>query len=206
MRDYPKLIEDTEFLLKDKGKQLATAQHNHKKLQESQSRLVELIKQLQADLDEKENLRLENVNSINAAKAAIRLCEDERKSLEQDLADLQREQKISELQSKQKDFWEALESRLAFQIKNLDDGLEGISQPQDPSAICKQMKALADGMNFNVQANAIRNVRGVYSQTLLKLCEMSVDGKQILPEHKQERLNVLDRFLMNKTIAPMWNA
>ena len=151
-------------------------------------------------------MRRRNVDSINAAKASIRLCEEERKSLETDVADLKREQKISELQAKQKSFWDALETRLAFQINNLDDGLEGINPSRLIKGSLPKMKALADGMNFSVEANAIRNIQSVYSLTLLKLCEMSVDGKQILPEHKQERLNVLDRFLMLKQIAPMWSA
>jgi hypothetical protein len=66
-------------------------------------------------------------------------------------------------------------------------------------------RRLADGMNFSIEANATRNVQSVYQQTILKLCEMKVDGKPILPEHKQERLRLSDRFLLQQKIVPMWS-
>ena len=205
MKDYPKLIEDTEFLLGDKTKEREASSKKLTNLNAKNKKLNEQLLAIREQEEAKTNEIRANQDQINRTKAAIRLSEDERKSLESDLVALKGESQISELQSKQKPFWDALESRMIHQIETLDDGLEGITTPKDASEVCKKMRSLADGMNFSQEANAIRNIQSVYAQTILTLCEMSVDGKQILPEHKQERLNVLDRFLMTKQIAPMWS-
>ena len=206
MKDYKTLIEDTEFLLKKKKEELVAAQKNHQAIRQAQDEMKSLVETLRQDLEQKESEFRSGIDSANNAKAAIRLAEEERRSLESDLQALEREAKISELQAKQKPFWRALEDRMAHQIEILDDGLEGMTVKQDAAEVCVKMKRLADGMNFSVEATAIRNIQSVYQQTILKLCEMSVDGKQLLPEHKQERLNVLDRFLMSQKIAPLWSA
>lgn len=205
MKDYDKLIEDTKYLLTTKGKELESAQKRHDQLSSSQKKRHEVLEALRDELDQKDEEFRRGINQVNNAKASIRLAMEEQKALEADLAALKREAKITELQQKQRSFWDALKDRLAYQIDSLDDGLEGISNSKDPGEVCEAMRKIADGMNFSIEANAIRNVQSVYQQTILKLCEMKVDGKQILPEHKQERLRLLDRFLLQQKIAPMWS-
>ena len=113
MKDYDKLIEDTEYLLTTKAKELESAQKRHDQLSSSQKKRHEVLEALRDELDQKDEEFRRGINQVNNAKASIRLAIEEQKALEADLAALKREAKITELQQKQRSFWDALKDRLA---------------------------------------------------------------------------------------------
>ena len=116
-----------------------------------------------------------------------------------------RESAIAELEAKQKDFWTVLEERLAYQMEQLAEGLEGFEEEsKDPAEVIKLWKAQDEGRNFNQVTSALREGQTRYKTAIRDLCERHIDGGKILPSMKQARLDIFDRLLMSQAVLPYW--
>ena len=185
-----------------------------KHLEESRASLGSLNKELR-EL-RKERMEAENVVALcdnklnskqqekNATEREIVNSERVLGELNSELRDAQRDAAIAELFEKQQPFWDALLKRIEFQISELDSGFEGIDEPKDPAKIVAWMKSCVDSRDFSSVANEIRGAKNHYETAVKFVCGMAVDGRRATPEHKRERLNILDRFLSNERIAPLW--
>ncbi|MDB2352233.1 hypothetical protein N9V92_03490 [Luminiphilus sp.] len=116
-----------------------------------------------------------------------------------------RENTIAELEAKQKDYWTVLEERLAYQMEQLAEGLEGFEEEsKDPAEVIKIWKAQDEGRNFNQVTSALREGQATYKTAIRDLCERHTDGGKILPSMKQARLDIFDRLLMSQALLPYW--
>jgi chromosome segregation ATPase len=164
-----------------------------KELQEEISNLQQEIKHTNATYNNK------NTEAHNLHQRVVHLQET--------LGNTEREKAISELEAKQTSFWEALEERLIYQMKELNDGLEGFEdEPKDAKTVVEKIRQMRDAPKlWNPTVGVINQHEQFYTASLRKICEMRIDGKQIPPSEKQARLNVLDRFLFDKAIVSAWS-
>jgi hypothetical protein len=85
-------------------------------------------------------------------------------------------------------------------------GLEGLGgDEKSTKEVIERIKQIAQGGGFNRQAADCRAGESIYTQYIKKICEMTVDGGTIGYELKQERLDIIDRFLNQPTVRNIWS-
>jgi chromosome segregation ATPase len=185
-----------------------------KHIEESRESLGSLNKELR-EL-RKERMEAENAvalcdNKLNSKQQEKNATEKEIVNSERvlgeinsELRDAKRDAAIAELFEKQQPFWDALQKRIEFQISELDSGFEGIDEPKDAAKVVAWMQSRVEDRDFSIVANEIRGAKNHYESAVKRVCQMSVDGHRATPEHKRERLNILDRFLSNERIIGLW--
>lgn len=185
-----------------------------KHIEESRESLGSLNKELR-EL-RKERMEAENAvalcdNKLNSKQQEKNATETEIVNSERvlgeinsELRDAKRDAAIAELFEKQQPFWDALQKRIEFQISELDSGFEGIDEPKDAAEVVAWMQSRVEDRDFSIVANEIRGAKNHYESAVKRVCQMSVDGHRATPEHKRERLNILDRFLSNERIIGLW--
>ena len=184
-------------------------------IEESRNNLGSLhkeLRELRAEREEAQNAvaRLDNQLNLkqqekNATENDIANSEHILGELNSKLREAKRDAAIAELFDKQQPFWDALQQRIEFQISELDSGFEGIDEPKNAAEIVTVMKNIdANHRDFSEQAAEIRQAKLHYEKAVKFVCGMAVDGTHITPEHKRQRLNILDRFLDSERIVRLW--
>ena len=183
-------------------------------IEESRNNLGSLhkeLRELRAEREEAQNAvaRLDNQLNLkqqekNATEKEIVNSERVLGEINSELRDAKRDAAIAELFEKQQPFWDALQKRIEFQIAELDSGFEGIDEPKDAAKVVAWMQSRVEDRDFSIVANEIRGAKNHYESAVKRVCQMSVDGHRATPEHKRERLNILDRFLSNERIIGLW--
>lgn len=165
------------------------------------------IKRLESELAELEAKRFEAGKEVQQRKQAIQNGEHEIANWRTILKETQREKSIQELLAKQIPFWEAAEERLAVLMKDLNDGLEGFDDnPKDPKDVIQTLiKEKENPRVFSNRTIATNGAINFYQQNLRQLCEWRVDGKQITPAQKTERLKILNRYFQSPEVIPLWS-
>ncbi len=206
MKDYEALIEHEELELKDAQKLEEEKQQHYKALVSDMKEQQELRDQLQQELQAAQLAAEKKKQEVHVSVAEINSVKADITRLEKDLADLRREKKISELIAKQTDYWDVLEMRIEQRRKDLTFGLEDIGgKDEDVKTAVERIKNITQRGGFSHQAVEARNGESIYNQYIRRICEISVDGGQISYELKQERINIIDRFLNQQTIRGLWN-
>ena len=169
---------------------------------ESSDRRKELDEELQREQAKYAKLAGDaraNAESINGKKHLLQGKHTLLKETERELA-------IQELVAKQQDFWDALEARISAKGDDLNSGLEGLADSVDPATAVERLRGVVEAkMSFNETAVKIRNTMQGYNQSIESLCSYKVDGRQITPDHKAQRILILDRLLEDKDIQPYWS-
>ena len=206
MKNYEQMIKDAEWLLKDKAKETETIK---KTMGEENQKIKELRakdKELEEARDKVNKELVLVVQSNRAGSDKVKLIDEEIGKLTRDVAEMKREKSVLELMAKQQNFWDALEMRMRHKIDELNTGLEGLNDEKDPKNIIEDLKAFEkQKMNFSQQRVDINNAQAIYDKAIRTICELSINGKKILPHHKEARLNVLDRFLHLDHVWPRFN-
>ena len=206
MKNYEQMIKDAEWLLKDKAKETETPK---KTLGEENQKLKALRakdKELEEARDDIQKQLAVTVQANRANGDAVRQIDEEIGQLTRDIAEMKREKDVLELMAKQQNFWDALEMRMRHKIDELNTGLEGLNDEKDPKMIIEDLKSFEkQPMNFSQQRVDINNAQAIYDKAIRTICELSINGKKILPHHKEARLNILDRFLHLDHIVRHWN-
>lgn len=206
MKNYEQMIKDAEWLLKDKAKETETLK---KTLGEENQKLKALRakdKELEEARDDIQKQLAVTVQANRANGDAVRQIDEEIGQLTRDIAEMKREKDVLELMAKQQNFWDALEMRMRHKIDELNTGLEGLNDEKDPKMIIEDLKSFEkQPMNFSQQRVDINNAQAIYDKAIRTICELSINGKKILPHHKEARLNILDRFLHLDHIVRHWN-
>ena len=206
MKNYEQMIKDAEWLLKDKAKETETLK---KTLGEENQKLKALRakdKELEEARDAIQKQLAVTVQANRANGDAVRQIDEEIGQLTRDIAEMKREKDVLELMAKQQNFWDALEMRMRHKIDELNTGLEGLNDEKDPKIIIEDLKSFEkQPMNFSQQCVDINNAQAIYDKAIRTICELSINGKKILPHHKEARLNILDRFLHLDHIVRHWN-
>lgn len=206
MKDYTSLIEHEELELKDAQKLEAQKQENYKALVSDMKEQQALRDQLQQDLQAAQLAADRKKQEVHVSVAELNEVKADITRLEKDIGDLRREKKISELMAKQTPYWEVLEMRIDQRRKDLSFGLEDIGgKDEDVRTIMERIKSITERGGFSHQAVEARNGESIYNSYIRRICEMSVDGTPITYELKQERINIIDRFLNQQTIRSLWN-
>jgi chromosome segregation ATPase len=206
MKDYAELIKGQEIELKDAEKREVEKQDVHKALvstlREQQATAEKLQQELQAAQAAAHKKKMEVHDSVSE----IQQVKNEIIRLQKDLSDLHREKKIMELIAKQTPFWEVLETRIDQRRKDMTFGLEGIGgEEKSTKDVIERIQHIAQGGGFNRQAADCRAGESIYTQYIKKICEMTVDGATIGYELKQERIDIIDRFLNQPTVRNIWS-
>ena len=206
MKNYEQMIKDAEWLLKDKAKETETLK---KTLGEENQKLKALRakdKELEEARDDIQKQLAVTVQANRANGDAVRQIDEEIGQLTRDIAEMKREKDVLELMAKQQNFWDALEMRMRHKIDELNTGLEDLNDEKDPKMIIEDLKSIEkQPMNFSQQRVDINNAQAIYDKAIRTICELSINGKKILPHHKEARLNILDRFLHLDHIVRHWN-
>ena len=206
MKNYEQMIKDAEWLLKDKAKETQTLK---KTLGEENQKLKALRakdKELEEARDDIQKQLAVTVQANRANGDAVRQIDEEIGQLTRDIAEMKREKDVLELMAKQQNFWDALEMRMRHKIDELNTGLEGLNDEKDPKMIIEDLKSFEkQPMNFSQQRVDINNAQAIYDKAIRTIGELSINGKKILPHHKEARLNILDRFLHLDHIVRHWN-
>lgn len=206
MKNYEQMIKDAEWLLKDKAKETETLK---KTLGEENQKLKALRakdKELEEARDDIQKQLAVTVQANRANGDAVRQIDEEIGQLTRDIAEMKREKDVLELMAKQQNFWDALEMRMRHKIDELNTGLEDLNDEKDPKMIIEDLKSFEkQPMNFSQQRVDINNAQAIYDKAIRTICELSINGKKILPHHKEARLNILDRFLHLDHIVRHWN-
>ena len=175
---------------------------------EARTRLAELNKrktQLTEDIEIAEQKSREESQNIHRVREESESLKRLVASNEGSIKTQTRENTIAELEAKQKDYWTVLEERLAYQMEQLAEGLEGFGEEsKDPAEVIKIWKAQDEGRNFNQVTSALREGQTTYKTAIRDLCERHTDGGKILPSMKQARLDIFDRLLMSQALLPYW--
>ena len=185
-------------------------------IEESRNNLGSLHKELRELRAEREEAQ----NAVARLDNQLTLKQQEQKATQNDIAksehilgelnsklkEAKRDAAIAELFDKQQPFWDALQQRIEFHISELDSGFEGIDEPKDAAEVIAYMRRIDDPSNreFSERTTEIRQAQTHFAQAVKNVCALAVDGKRATPEHKRQRLDILDRFLASERIAPLW--
>jgi len=92
-------------------------------------------------------------------------------------------------------------------MKDLNDGLEGFDDNTKDSkdVIQNLIKEKENPRVFSNRTIATNGAINFYQQNLRQLCEWRVDGKQITPAQKTERLKILNRYFQSPEVIPLWS-
>jgi chromosome segregation ATPase len=206
VNNYKEMIEDNEWQSKEKKKELETAKAELEKLNVAWREHQAEITRLNTELEAANEAHRETTIALNANRANQTLLEREITGLDQTATEMKREQAIQELESKQADFWDVVEARMALLIDELNSGLTGFDDdPKDAKEIVAQLKENEGGVNFGEPWITIRQHRQFYQQSIRKICEKRVDGKAISPDEKQARINLIDRMLREQALVVYWS-
>lgn len=206
MRDYAELIKGQEIELKDAEKREVEKQDVHKALVSTLREQQETAEQLQQELQAAQAAAHKKKMEVHDSVSEIQQVKNEIIRLQKDLSDLHREKKIMELIAKQTPFWEVLETRIDQRRKDMTFGLEGLGgDEKSTKEVIERIKHIATNGGFNRQAADCRAGESIYTSYIKKICEMTVDGGTIGYELKQERLDIIDRFLNQPTVRNIWS-
>lgn len=200
-------IKEAEKTLKEEQNAFLEGANLLEKQRATQAELNKTVRRMKEELAETE-IKLREASI--AVQQTAQLQGNRQHSIQQQETELsknRREQKVLELVDKQRDFWDATEERLAHLLAELNQGLEGFEdKPKDPKDVCSMLrKTSEDRISFNGRTHTIRQAQHFYQESLRKICEMRIDGRQIPPSEKQARLSVLDRFLNHPDIVSLWS-
>ena len=163
MNNYKEMIEDNEWQSKEKKKELETAKAELEKLNVAWREHQAEITRLNTELEAANEAHRETTIALNANRANQTLLEREITGLDQTATEMKREQAIQELESKQADFWDVVEARMALLIDELNSGLTGFDDdPKDAKEIVAQLKETECGVNFGEPWITIRQHRQFY--------------------------------------------
>lgn len=206
MKDYVELIKGQEIELKDAEKREVEKQDVHKALVSTLREQQATAEQLQQELQAAQAAAHKKKMEVHDSVSEIQQVKNEIIRLQKDLSDLHREKKIMELIAKQTPFWEVLETRIDQRRKDMTFGLEGLGgDEKSTKEVIERIKHIATNGGFNRQAADCRAGESIYTQYIKKICEMTVDGGTIGYELKQERLDIIDRFLNQPTVRNIWS-
>lgn len=113
---------------------------------------------------------------------------------------------VNELIKKQKVFWEVLPTRIKHHIDELGGDLEGFGSTCDPAVATDTLRKINDSNEISDRAVFIRGAVGNYNRCIEDLCKAHIDGRDVPVTQKQQRIGVLDNFLMNKDVSRVWNS
>ena len=198
-------IDELKEAIAEKSKRIEELSKKEASARESIGELHKQKAQLTEDMAKVETKTRAESQSLYQATEEIGLLKRQIANAEESVKTQERENAIAELEAKQKDYWTVLEERLAFQIEQLAEGLEGFEEDRkDPAEIVKGFRKWAEGTNFGEPVLSIRNAQQMYRKAIRELCERHIDGGKILPSMKQARLEILDRLLMSEVLLPHW--
>jgi len=198
-------IGELKESISEKSKRIEELSKKEASARESISELHKQKVQLTEDMAEVETKTRAESQSLYQATEEIEILKKQIANAEESVKAKERENAIKELEAKQKDYWTVLEERLAFQMEQLAEGLEGFEEDRkDPAEIVKGFRMMAEGTHFGEPVMSIRNTERMYKKAIRELCERHIDGGKILPSMKQARLEILDRLLMSGVLLPHW--
>ena len=206
MRNYEQMIKDAEWLLKDKVKETETLKKTMGEKNQKLKTLRAKDKELDEARDEIQKKLVVTAQSNRVNGDTVKKIEEEIGKLTRDIAEMKREKNVTELMTKQQNFWDDLEIRMRKKIDKLNAGLKVLSGEKDPKYIIEDLKTLEkQKINFSQQRIDIKQAQAIYDKAIRNICELSINGQKILPHHKEARLNVLDRFPHLDHIVRHWN-
>lgn len=206
MKNYEQMIKDVEWLLKDKVQETETLKKTMGEENQKLKTLRAKDKELEEARDEIQKGLVVTVQSNRVNGDTVKKIEEEIGKLTRDIAEMKREKNVTELMTKQQNFWDDLEIRMRKKIDKLNAGLKVLSGEKDPKYIIEDLKTLEkQKMNFSQQRIDIKQAQAIYDKAIRNICELSINGQKILPHHKEARLNVLDRFPHLDHIVRHWN-
>lgn len=165
------------------------------------------IKGLEEQITEQQHLLQEARIEIQARKNSQHNAQQRVAELERLIQEDTREKAIQELLSEQREFWELAEERLGSLMEGLNTGLEGFEDsPKKPGEVIEFLRAEKDNVRaFNRRSAKTHEAITHYTNCLRKLCEMRIDKRQIPPQEKQARLDVIDRYFHSAEIVTLWS-
>ena len=165
------------------------------------------IKGLEEQIAEQQHLLQEARIEIQTRKNSQQNAQQRVAELEGLIQEDRREKAIQELLSEQKGFWELAAERLATLMEGLNTGLEGFEDnPKKPGEVIEFLRAEKDNVQtFNRRSVKTHEAITHYTNCLRKLCEMRIDKRQIPPQEKQARLEVIDRYFNSAEIVTLWS-
>lgn len=206
MKDYAKLIEGSEFTLREAEENHEEAQTNHKALIGSMREKEAARDQLQQELQSAQLEADKARKAVHDSVAELNKVKHDVSQIKLDLEEMKREKQVLDLIAKQQDYWDVLQKRIEQRRSDLDFGLEGIGgQDRSIEEIIERMKNVTYRGGFSHQANDARSGESIYNSYIRKICEITIDGGDVGFDLKQERINIIDRFLNQSTIRPLWN-
>lgn len=198
-------IDELKEAIAEKSKRIEELSKKETSARESIAELHKQKAQLTEDMAEVETKTRAESQSLYQSTEEIGILKRQIVNAEESVKTQERENAITELEAKQKDYWTVLEERLAFQMEQLAEGLEGFEEERkDPAEIVRGFRKWAEGTNFGEPVMSIRNTERMYRKAIRELCERHIDGGKILPSMKQARLEILDRLLMSEVLLPHW--
>lgn len=206
MKDYDTLIQGEEV-------NLADAEKRHEEINDSYKALVSTMKdkqdardQLQQELQKAQQEAARAKEEVHATVSQLQAVKHEVSKIQLDLAEMKREKKILELVERQASYWDVLEMRIEQRRRDLDFGLEGITDSEKTlESIMANIRQITERGGFSHQAVDARSGEAIYKQYIREICEMAVDGNEVPFAKKEERINIIDRFLNMPRILPLWN-
>ncbi len=198
-------VQQTTELLRDNKKLLdelfEEAQKENDELAEIKEELDNLGKSHAAAEIRKNQL----INAIKTKTGNAQIVKREIAQYEKELEDDAYARKVNSLIEKQKTFWEVLPSRLQHHIDELGGDLEGFGSNTDPQKATSIFRKIHESNEISDRALAIRSAVGNYNQCIEDLCVAHVDGNDVPITKKQQRISVLDNFIMKREVAGIWN-
>ena len=206
MKDYDTLIRGEEL-------NLADAEKRHEEMNETYKALVSTMKdkqsaqqQLQQEVQNAQQEAAKAKQDVHASVSDLQAVKHEISKIKLDLTEMRREKAILELVEKQSPYWDVLEMRIEQRRRDLDFGLEGINDSEKTlESIMTNIRNITDRGGFSHQAVDARSGEAIYRQYIREICERAVDGKQVTFAMKEERINIIDRFLNMPNILTLWN-
>ena len=189
--NHNKLIEANTVKSNENRESISTLRHD---IDESGKSLKNMEMQYNKCISEQGNL-----------DRGIKRATVERNALQKKLEENDYAIKINTLIGKQKSFWDVLPERMQHHMNELGGDLEGFGSSVDPVETTNTIRKINDSGEISDRAVFIRSAVGNYNQCIEDLCKSHVDGNDVPITKKQQRISVLDNFLMRQDISRLWN-
>ena len=173
MRNYEQMIKDAEWLLKDKVKETETLKKTMGEKNQKLKTLRAKDKELEEARDEIQKELVVTAKSNRVNGDTVKKIEEEIGKLTRDIAEMKREKNVTELMTKQQNFWDDLEIRMRKKIDNLNAGLEVLIEEKDQKSITEDLKSLEkQKINFSQQRIDIKQAQAIYDKAIRNICEL----------------------------------
>ena len=143
-------------------------------------------------------------NLLIIQKKKARLMREE-EEIRRGISEEEFDRKVEEMFAKQKPFWECLETQIIATQKEANEYMAGLGEPLSPDKAIAKFKQYSESNTFGGEAMRIRGMKQQHEAAIRHIIRRKIEGEFISSLDMQRPNYLINDFLFEPTIEPLWN-